>query len=95
MNVIPEIVPMAELQSGLGEVLAQIRQGPIVLTQNDHAAAVLVLPEQWNTLVEELEDLRDALDAAQAYAAYQQAPEAVRPWREIRAELVAAGQLNG
>ncbi len=44
--------------------------------------------------MEELEDLRDALNAAQAYAAYQQAPEAVRPWREIRAKLVAAGHQN-
>ena len=57
-------------------MLAHIQQGPVVLTQNDHAAAVLVLPEQWNALLEEVEDLRDALDAAQAYAAYQQAPEA-------------------
>ncbi len=94
MQIIPEIVPLAEMQSRLVELLKHLPQAPVILTQNDRAQAVLVSPEAWNELVGELEDLRDALDALHAYEAYQEKPEAVRSWREIRAELVAEGRLD-
>jgi len=95
MNMIPELVPLTELQAHTAGVLSRVQQGAIVLTQNDRAAAVLVEPKVWNDMLMELEDLRDTLDALDAYAAYQQEPDAVRPWREIRVGLVAEGLLDG
>lgn len=94
MHAIPEMMPVDEVLSRMMDTLQRLGQGPVVLTQNDRAAAVLVSPETWNALLAELEDLRDALDALNAYENYQQAPEAVKPWSEIRAGLVAEGRLD-
>lgn len=94
MHAIPEIMPLAEMQARLADALRRIQQGPVVLTENNRAAAVLVSPEIWNALVAEVEDLRDAVDAARAYEEYQQHPEAVKSWREIRTGLVAEGRLD-
>jgi len=95
MDMIPELVPLTELEAYMAEISGQVQKGPVVLTQNDRAAAVLVEPKVWNDLLMELEDLRDAIDALNAYAAYQREPDAVKPWREIRAELAAEGLLDG
>jgi len=62
MNVIPELVPISELRLRQSEVLKRLSDGPVVLTQRGHAAAVLVDPEQWNLLMSDLEDLQDAVD---------------------------------
>jgi prevent-host-death family protein len=48
------------------KVLNKLSDGPIILTQHGRASVVLVSPEHWNQLVEELEDLQDALDAVEA-----------------------------
>jgi len=66
MAVIPEIVGISDLRLRQGEVLNKLQQGPVVLTQHSRAVAVLVSPEQWNKLVEELEDLQDILAAHEA-----------------------------
>jgi PHD/YefM family antitoxin component YafN of YafNO toxin-antitoxin module len=94
MHTIPEIVPLAEMQARMVEMVQRLQRGPVVLTENDRATAVLVSPEAWNNLIAELEDLRDALDALHAYEVYQQHPEAVKPWSEIRTGLVAEGRLD-
>ena len=94
MYTIPEIVPLTEMQARMADMAQRLQRGPVILTQNDRAAAVLISPEDWNNLIAELEDLRDALDALHAYEAYQQHPEAVKPWSEIRAGLVAEGRLD-
>lgn len=66
MNTIPELIPISELRQRQSEVLNQLAKHPVVLTQHGRATAVLVSPEMWNQLLEELDDLRDALDAAEA-----------------------------
>jgi PHD/YefM family antitoxin component YafN of YafNO toxin-antitoxin module len=94
VGMVPEIVPLRELQTRMLTILEHLRKGPVVLTRDDIAAAVMVEPETWNSLLAELEDLRDTLDAISAYESYQQTG-AARPWREIRAELVREGLLDG
>ncbi len=94
VGMVPEIIPLRELQSRMPTILEYLRKGPVVLTRDDIAAAVMVEPETWNSLLAELEDLRDTLDAISAYESYQQTGSA-RPWREIRAELVREGLLDG
>ncbi len=95
MNIIPELVPISELRLRQSELLSRLGQGPVVLTQRGRAAVVLVEPDYWNQIVEELEDLRDALDAIEAFEAHKQDPSAARPWKEVRAELTAEGLLDG
>lgn len=43
--------------------LAAIQEAPVVLTQNGRGAAVLVVPDQWNNLLDRLEDLEDTIAA--------------------------------
>ena len=66
MNRIPELIPISEIRQRQNEILASLRNGPIVLTQHGRAAAVLLTPGEYNRLVAALEDLEDARDAAEA-----------------------------
>jgi PHD/YefM family antitoxin component YafN of YafNO toxin-antitoxin module len=60
---VPELMPISELRLRQSEVLGRLPNGPVVLTQHGHAAAVLVSPDQWNRIIAELEDLQDTNDA--------------------------------
>jgi prevent-host-death family protein len=59
VNKVPELVPISEMRTHQAAILEQLKQGPIVLTHHSKAAAVMIDPEQWNRLMEELEDARD------------------------------------
>lgn len=66
MNAIPEIYGVSDLRTRKNEILRKVHAGPVVLAQHARAVAVLVSPERWNQLVEELENLRDAVAAMEA-----------------------------
>jgi prevent-host-death family protein len=89
MDVIPELVPISGLRTRQNEILDQLADRPVVLTQHGRAAAVLVSPEQWNLLVEMVEDLTDALDALEMRARIASGEETVRDWADIEEELDA------
>jgi PHD/YefM family antitoxin component YafN of YafNO toxin-antitoxin module len=93
MDTKPKLVPLSELEQRQAEILAALDQGPLVLTQENRAAVVLVDPGYWNQMVEELKGLRDALDAIDAYQAYRQSPDYVKSWQVVRETLVAKGLL--
>jgi prevent-host-death family protein len=65
-KTLPELVPISDLRTRQGEILAGLKEGPVILTQHSRAAAVLVSTDQYNRMVEMLEDLQDALDAKEA-----------------------------
>jgi PHD/YefM family antitoxin component YafN of YafNO toxin-antitoxin module len=65
MNKVPEIVPISEMRTQQAAILEQLKNGPIVLTHHSKAAAVLVDPEQWNQLLEQLEDAQDIREILQ------------------------------
>jgi prevent-host-death family protein len=87
MEVIPELMPISELRLRQNEVLSKLPEGAVVLTQHGRAVAVLVSPQQWNNLIEELEDLEDVLEAAEIKRRIETGEEAVTEWSEIEAEL--------
>ena len=89
MDVVPELVPISGLRTRQNEILDQLADKPVVLTQHGRAAAVLVSPEQWNLLVELVEDLTDALDALEMRARIASGEETVRDWADIEGELDA------
>ena len=89
MDVVPELVPISGLRTRQNEILDQLADRPVVLTQHGRAAAVLVSPEQWNLLVEMVEDLTDALDALEMRARIDSGEETVRDWADIEGELDA------
>jgi PHD/YefM family antitoxin component YafN of YafNO toxin-antitoxin module len=88
MSIIPKLVPLSELAQRQAEIFASLDEGPLVLTQENRAAGVLVDPTYWNQVIQELEDLRDALDAIDAYQTYRLNPSDVKPWSVVRESLV-------
>lgn len=68
MDPMPDVIPISELRTRQNELLEGISEEPILLTQHGRAVAVLVGPEPYNRLLEQLEDLQLALDAVEARA---------------------------
>ena len=66
MYPLPQISPITQMRSRQNELLAQLQQGPILLTQHSRPAAMLIDPERWNQLMAELEDLSDSVVALEA-----------------------------
>ncbi len=89
MNKVLELIPISRLRQEQNEVLKRLAEGPVVLTQYGDAAAVLVDPDQWNQIAEELETWMDSFDALEARLALAVGEDQVLDWEEARAELDA------
>jgi len=89
MIAVPELVPISKLRQTQNEVLARLSQSPVVLTQHGEAAAVLVDPEMWNKLLEELEAWQDSFDALEVKYRILSGEERVVDWEEAEARLDA------
>ena len=55
-KVLPTM-PVSELRTQQAAILNQIHETPILLTQRGQGAGVLVHPDTWNKMVEQLEHL--------------------------------------
>jgi len=53
-KVMPTL-PVSELRTRQAEIVAQLKKGPVLLTQHGRGAGVLVDPSMWNELVERAE----------------------------------------
>ena len=93
MDTKPKLMSLSEVGQRQAEILSALNEGPLVLTQENRAAVVLVDADYWNQMVEELKDLRDTLDAMDAYQTYRQSPDYVKSWKVVRETLVAKGLL--
>jgi PHD/YefM family antitoxin component YafN of YafNO toxin-antitoxin module len=60
MIPVPELVPISRLRQTQSEVLHKLSASPVVLMRRGEAVAVLVDPQLWNALLEELETWQDA-----------------------------------
>jgi prevent-host-death family protein len=87
MNRVPEIVPISDLRARQTEILKQIQAGPIVLTQHGKAVSVMIDPEQWNRITDELETLADSVDALAARLELLAGEEKATPWEAVKAGL--------
>ncbi len=87
MMTVPELVPISKLRQTQNEVLAKLSESPVVLTQYGEAAAVLVDPEMWNKLLEDLETWQDSFDGLEAKYRIAIGEEEVIDWEEAKAEL--------
>ena len=89
MNKVLELIPISRLRQEQNEVLKRLDEGPVVLTQYGDAAAVLVDPDQWNQIAEDLDTWMDSFDALEARLALAVGEDEVLDWEEARAELDA------
>lgn len=63
MHLVPRTLPISDLRFKQTETLDELKAGPVLLTRQGKAAAMLVAPEQWNSLVETIKNLQLALNA--------------------------------
>jgi len=89
MITVPKLVPISKLRQRQNEILAKLSESPVVLTQHGEAVAVLVGPEMWNQLLEELETWQDSFDAVEAKYRILTGEEEVIGWEEAEVELDA------
>jgi PHD/YefM family antitoxin component YafN of YafNO toxin-antitoxin module len=87
-------MPVSDLRTKQAEILAQLDQTPILLTQRGHSAGILVHPDLWNEMVELLTSYEDVLVAQERLLEAEQDPAVLRPISELRAALQADGLLD-
>jgi hypothetical protein len=78
-------MPVSELRNRQAEIIAQLRESPILLTRAGHGAGVLVHPRVWNDV---LQVYQMAIDAGLLRDRYG----VVTDWTEETAELSMEGQ---
>lgn len=89
MSALPQVVPISDMRVRQNELLAELKNGPIIFTQFGRSVAVLVGVDQWNELQNQLEYLEDSLDAIEIQDRIKAGEEPVRSWEEFEAELDA------
>jgi len=68
VNRIPELIPISEIRQRQNEILASLRNGPIVLTAaRPRRGCAGLRPASTIGLWQRWEDLEDAMDAAEAH----------------------------
>lgn len=78
MDRVMKTISLSDFRNHQLETLAAIEQSPVVLTQNGRSTALLVIPEQWNTLLEQIADLEDTVAALEMELAIARKEVAVR-----------------
>ena len=63
MHPIPQMAAVSDLKHRHLEVFKRLKDGPVVLANRSQPAAVMVLPERWNALVEYIDDLECSIEA--------------------------------
>ena len=72
MQLALEAIPITSFKTGPNEVVDKIAQQPLMLTQHGRSVAVVVSPEQWNSMVMQLSERRFTETEMKALAkAYQ------------------------
>ena len=87
MNPIPKTIPVSDLRFNQAELLDNLAAEPVLLTRQGKAAAVLVDPEQWNTLLARLEFLDDSITALQAKLELLTEEDDTLSWDSVKANL--------
>lgn len=91
-KVLPTM-PVSNLRTQQAAILDQLNDTPVLLTQRGQGAGVLVHPETWNKLVDQLEHLLH-LELLRTRAAEMARGEYVT-FEEFEQELAQRGHLDG
>jgi PHD/YefM family antitoxin component YafN of YafNO toxin-antitoxin module len=78
MDRVLKTISLSDFRNHQLETLAAIQDAPVVLTQNGRSAALLVLPNQWNELLEQIADLEDSVAALEMELAIERKEVAVQ-----------------
>ena len=58
-------VPVSDLRNRQSEIIAELDSTPVMLTNRGEGTGVLVKPEIWNSLLDEIEQLRQVVKLQQ------------------------------
>lgn len=58
MNRLPQIASVTDLRNNYPKVIRRLSDGPIILAQRSKPVAVVISPQQWDTMADELAQLR-------------------------------------
>ncbi|HEV7645353.1 MAG TPA: type II toxin-antitoxin system Phd/YefM family antitoxin [Pyrinomonadaceae bacterium] len=58
-NIAKNIIPISDLQRQAGQIVDKLSDDPIIITQHGRAAAVLISPQRYDEMEEELRRLDD------------------------------------
>jgi len=91
---IAKTVGVSALRTRQKEILNQLTEGPVVLSQHNQPTAVLVDVELWNRLLEELADLQEARIATERLAEARREPSSVQNLEDVEAELATQSRAG-
>lgn len=94
MHLIPQTLPISDLRFKQNETLEGLEDGPVLLTKQGKAAAMLVSPTQWNQLIEIIEDLQLALDAIEVQSTNIEPIVSLSDYLTARGEEHARGTVK-
>lgn len=63
MNALPQIESITRLQKNHTGILELLANGPVILTQHSKPAAVMVSPDQWDSIAKRLQMLETVAEA--------------------------------
>lgn len=64
MNEVPQMASIADLRNSHTKVLDMLQNGPVIINSRSKPVAVVVSPEQWNALIQEIDLLWAEREAA-------------------------------
>lgn len=98
MQVALEAVPITSFKNEPTEVVAKIARQPLLLTQHGRSVAVVVNPQQWNDMVEQLSERRFTEAQMKALAlAYQYEREGyeTETMEDLKARIAERDRVAG
>ena len=74
---------VTELRSELSSLLNSLQEGPLLVLSHSKPRAMLIEPEEFDSLLERIEYLEDLVDGRQAVAEYLEDPEVALDAEEV------------
>lgn len=88
MQIMPEVVPISQLREP-EKIFAQIKMGPVILTQRSKSTAVLVSIEDWNSREHHIEILEARLKYLEMKQQFRENPPEMLTLEQISQEYNA------
>lgn len=63
MNRLPQMASVTDLRNNYPKVIRRLSDGPIILAQRSKPVAVVISPQQWDMIADELAQLRRIVES--------------------------------
>lgn len=88
-----EIIPIDRARNSLREVVERVQASPVTITRNGEAAAVVIAPEDYESLIATVELLSNP-DYRRKMEELQRTPDEYLSQAEVEAEVEAARKAS-